>query len=400
VIKIASVRKIKAGQWVNGRKNWRENYRSKAEKLKDSKIVWVHCASYGEFEQGRPLIDAIRKENPSVKIVLTFFSPSGYESFKDWSGADMICYLPLDTKSNASDFIDIVKPCCVIFIKYEFWLNFLTELKRRKISTYLVSARFKPHHPFFRWYGGIFKRSLSTFEKLFIQDENSGKMLSDIGVKNFEVSGDTRFDRVLEIKNSFQNIPFFDEFCAGSKIIVGGSTWPQDEDLLLEAFVKMNDPSVKLILAPHEVDEKSVSALVSKIENAGLSCIRYSQGNPDRSKSILVIDTIGLLSRIYRYALAAYVGGGFGDGLHNLLEPAVYGIPVTFYGDNYVNFNEVVELKNLGAAIRVSNGDELDHVFKKLLNDASLSGEIRKKLEVYFDARKNSTGKILSSIKI
>jgi 3-deoxy-D-manno-octulosonic-acid transferase len=400
VIRIASVKKIKARQWVDGRRNWRENYRSKAEKLKGSKIVWVHCASYGEFEQGRPLIDAIRKEDPSVKIALTFFSPSGYESFKDWSGADLICYLPLDTKSNARDFIDIINPSCVIFIKYEFWLNFLSELKGRKISAYLVSAVFKPHHPFFKWYGGIFRRSLSTFRKLFIQDENSGKLLKEIGVTNFEVSGDTRFDRVIEIKNNFQNLPFFGEFCTGSKILVGGSTWPQDEDLLLEAFAKLKDASVKLILVPHEVDERSVGTLVSKIENAGLSYVKYSQNNPDRSKSILVVDAIGVLSRIYHYAQIAYVGGGFTDGLHNVLEPAVYGIPVAFYGDNYIKFNEVVELKELGAAIRVSNAQELGHVFKKLLNDTSLSSGIRKKLEAYFDTRKDSTGKILRSVKI
>ncbi|HEX7415374.1 MAG TPA: glycosyltransferase N-terminal domain-containing protein, partial [Bacteroidia bacterium] len=212
VIKIASVKKAKAKFWVNGRKNWREILSAKVSKLNTSPLVWIHCASYGEFEQGRPLIEAIKKKHPDYKILVSFFSPSGYEAFKDWEGADIICYLPLDTKRNANDFIDILKPKLVIFIKYEFWINFLFQLKEKNIPTYLVSAVFKPHHPFFKWYGHIFRKSLKTFNKLLIQDTNSGELLKSIGVTNYEVCGDTRFDRVIEIKQNFKPIPQIEAF--------------------------------------------------------------------------------------------------------------------------------------------------------------------------------------------
>ena len=204
-VKIVALRKTKAKQWVNGRKNWQIQLTQKINNLPSVKLIWIHCASYGEFEQGRTLIESIKKNYPAYKLVLTFFSPSGYEAFKDWKGADIICYLPLDTKTNANQFLEIVKPQYAIFIKYEFWLNFLKALKQKNIPTYLVSAVFKPHHLFFRWYGGAFRKSLKTFTTLFIQDSNSAKLLDSINIKNYQVSGDTRFDRVIEIKNNFKD---------------------------------------------------------------------------------------------------------------------------------------------------------------------------------------------------
>jgi len=212
VILIASLRQTKAKQWVTGRRNWKADLLKRITELKSNKKIWVHCASYGELEQGRPLIEAIRRKHPDYVIILSFFSPSGYEAFKDWPGADLICYLPLDTRSNAKDFIKIVNPKVVLFIKYEFWVNFLFRLKKQNIPTFLVSAVFKPHHPFFRWYGGVFRRSLATFTELFIQDEASAKLLDSISVKNYEICGDTRFDRVMEIKEKFRPISFFEEF--------------------------------------------------------------------------------------------------------------------------------------------------------------------------------------------
>jgi 3-deoxy-D-manno-octulosonic-acid transferase len=400
VIRMASIRKTKAKQWIAGRKNWREIYDSKLKSFTGQKKIWVHCASYGEFEQGRPLIDAIRKKYPGYRIVLTFFSPSGYEAFKSWNGAEVILYLPLDTKSNARDFIKMVDPAAVIFIKYEFWLNYLFQLKKLNIPTYLVSAVFKAHHPFFKWYGAIFRKSLSTFSKLFVQDKTSGKLLELIHVKNYEISGDTRFDRVLEVKNSHRPMDFFVKYCAGSQIIVAGSTWPEDEAMLLSAFEKLKEGRIRLILVPHEVDEKSVSNLAAQLEALGYSYAKYSDGEPDISKQVLIVDAMGLLSKIYYYADAAYIGGGFSGGIHNVLEAAVYGVPVTFYGKDYIKHNEAVDLKRLGAAIQVMSSDELYEALNLILNDHEFRKTISEKLAAFFEERGNTSEKILNLVQL
>jgi len=399
VIKLASLRKIKARQWVNGRKNWREVYKNKISKLSSGERIWIHCASYGEFEQGRPLIDAIKKQYPSYKIILTFFSPSGYEAFKDWSGADMICYLPLDTKSNAAYFINIVKPKTAIFIKYEFWVNFLFELKGQKIPTYLVSAVFKPHHPFFRWYGGLFRRSLETFNILFLQDKNSANLLDSINIKNYEVCGDTRFDRVLEVKKNFQEIQKIKEFKGNGKLIIAGSTWPKDEDLILNTFDKLKNENIKLIIVPHEVDDNSINETVSKIEQLNFNYSLYTETTKPESK-ILVLNAMGILSKTYFYADVAYIGGGFNNGLHNCLEASVYGVPVTFYGVEYLNYNEAVELIKLGAGISVKNEEELFNAFDLFLKDEKLSKNISEKLNGFFGNNLNISDKVLGEMKL
>jgi len=399
VIKLASLRKIKARQWVNGRKNWREVYKNKISKLSSAERIWIHCASYGEFEQGRPLIDAIKKKHPSYKIILTFFSPSGYEAFKDWSGADMICYLPLDTKSNAADFIKIVKPKTAIFIKYEFWVNFLFELKAQKIPVYLVSAIFKPHHPFFRWYGGLFRRSLETFNILFLQDKNSAKLLDSINIKNYEVCGDTRFDRVLEVKKNFQEIQKIKEFKGNGKLIIAGSTWPKDEELVLNTYNKLKNEDIKLIIVPHEVDDNSIKETASKIEQLNFNYSLYTETTKPESK-ILVLNAMGLLSKTYFYADVAYIGGGFNNGLHNCLEASVYGVPVTFYGVEYLNYNEAVELIKLGAGISVKNEEELFNAFDLFLKDEKLLKNISEKLNGFFGNNLNISDKVLGEMKL
>lgn len=399
VILIASLRKTKAKQWVAGRKNWRDILKTKVQTLKTDKKVWVHCASYGEFEQGRPLIEAIRKKHADYAIILSFFSPSGYEAFKDWKGADVICYLPLDTKSNARDFIKIVNPKTVIFIKYEFWVNFLFQLKKQNIPTFLVSAVFKPHHPFFKWYGGLFRRSLRTFTELFIQDEESAALLHSIQIKNYEVCGDTRFDRVVEIKENFRPIPFFEEFCKGKKIIIAGSTWPKDEELLIETFRKINDPNLKLILAPHHVDEKNIQNLEQQLTKQNLPYLLFSDQNPDPSKNVLVVNTMGLLNKIYQYADVTYIGGGFNSGIHNCLEPAVYLKPVIFYGgDDYHKYNEAVDLLKMGASKNVSNVIEAEKAFLHFLNSPSEKKEVETKLKFYFDKNSGTTEKVIGFI--
>jgi len=400
VIKLASLNKLKAKQWVNGRKDWREHLTKKISALNAEPTLWVHCASYGEFEQGRPLIEAIKKQYPRYKIVLSFFSPSGYEVFKDWSGADVICYLPLDTKTNAADFISILKPKASIFIKYEFWLNFLFELQKQKIPTYLVSAVFKPHHPFFKWYGGIFKRSLTSFDKLFIQDDASGKLLKQINITKYEVCGDTRFDRVIEVKNSFVELPLIKEFCGTSRVLVAGSTWPADEELLVEAYKNLNLFDVKFIIVPHDVEEKNIIKLSNLLAKNNFAFSLYSQQKLKNDAPILIVDTIGVLSKIYHYASVSYIGGGLNEGIHNCLEPAVYFKPVIFYGNDYHKFNEATELIALKAAKNISSAEELTVELKNYLNNTTALNEIQSNLKLYFEKKSGTTKKVLEILNL
>ena len=340
LIRLSGFRNQKAKQWVEGRKNWRNNLKHLLSNLDSGKRIWVHCASYGEFEQGRPLIEAIKLKYPHHKIILSFFSPSGYEAFKNWKDADVVCYLPLDTKSNAHDFIQLINPNTAIFIKYEFWVNFLFELKNKNIPTFLVSAVFKPHHPFFKWYGGLFKRSLRCFTKLFIQDEASGNLLKKIQITNYEVSGDTRFDRVSKIKEVHIKNEIIEQFKGNSKLIIAGSTWPGDEDLMLTAYESLKNKNVKLLMAPHEIGEKSLDITIRKLQQKGLMYALYNGDNSGiNNAQVLILNTIGQLAQSYHYANCAYVGGGFENGLHNILEPAVFGIPVSFYGKDYIQYN-------------------------------------------------------------
>jgi 3-deoxy-D-manno-octulosonic-acid transferase len=397
VIRIASLNNPKAKLWVSGRKNWRLSLEEKISRIKNEKKIWVHCASLGEFEQGRPLIEAIRKKYPHYKFVLTFFSPSGFEASKNYQHAEVIAYLPLDTKRNARDFMTIVKPHMAIFIKYEFWINFLNELKSSQTPSYLVSAVFKDHHPFFKWYGNIFIRSLEAFKILFVQEAHSKDLLGKIGYKNVEICGDTRFDRVREIKGLAESIPEIEKFKGSHKIILGGSTWPEDEGLLLEAFKKLNDPGAKLILAPHEINKSSIDALKLELKKAELSYCLFTEG-VDINCKVLILNTIGILSRAYAYANTSYVGGGFNDGIHNILEPAVYFIPVAFYGHDFQKFNEAVDLVNLQATTNVSSAEELQQDWRKQLNDPSEIERISQVLQQYFNSKGNVTAKVMSAI--
>ena len=400
VIKTASVKKPKAKQWVEGRKAWRTRYRHQESKLGTAKRIWIHCASYGEFEQGRPLLEEIRLKYPEYKLILTFFSPSGYEAFKEWKGADMICYLPLDTKANARDFLDIIDPSISIFIKYEFWINFLNELKERKIRTFLVSAVFKPHHPFFKWYGGIFRRSLSAFELLDVQDENSFSLLKSIGLNNVRTSGDTRFDRVLQIKKNPKDLPLARKFATSKRVLIGGSTYRKDHELLLKVFSEMEDQELKLILVPHEVQAENILELCRAIKEKNISFARYTKGEQDLGDArILVIDTIGVLSQSYRYAHAAYIGGGFNDGWHNVLEPSVFGLPVAVFGKDEGKFNEITELIKLGTVTNIFNESDLKDFIKRSSDEGYLKNTASH-LEKYFEQNSNVTTKILQYLKL
>lgn len=398
-IKIASIKKDKAKLWVDGRKNWQQHLLEKTKQLNTKELAWFHCSSYGEFEQGKPLIEAFRVKYPHYKILLTFYSPSGYEAFKNWQGADIVFYLPLDTLSNVKAFLSIVKPKIVFFIKYEFWLNYLNQLKEQAIPTYIISAVFKPRHPFFKWYGSAYRKALNTFTTLFIQDDESGKLLESIGIKNYKITGDTRFDRVLEIRKNAIAISLVEQFKEDKKLIVAGSTWPKDDDFVLKAYAKLKTKGVKLIIAPHEVNETEINQLTEKIKSINLTYSLYTNSNSDANADVLIINTIGLLSKIYYYADCSYVGGGFNDGLHNTLEPTVFGNGLVFYGVEYINYVEAVELVKLGCACDAKTDEEIATAFNDYIFNEELRNKTTAQLKLFFEKNANSTRKILDGIK-
>ena len=364
LILVVSAFSKKAKLWITGRKKWDEQLRKTIDNNKPT--AWFHCASLGEFEQGRPIIEAYAQKYPTHQIVVTFFSPSGYEIRKNYPTATHVCYLPLDTQRNAKRFISIVKPKIVFFIKYEFWFHFLNRLRKENIPTYLVSAIFRPKQIFFRWYGGWNRKMLSCFTHLYLQNSESKALLESIGVTNTTVAGDTRFDRVYATAKAANSIPMLDEFCTDSTIIVAGSTWPKDEELLLDN-ASLFKTDVKLIIAPHEIHSARIEEL---IKGFGIKCARYtSTQNHDLSQArVLFIDTIGLLASAYKYGSIAYIGGGFGVGIHNTLEPATFGIPVVF-GPNYGKFREAKELIAQKAAFSINSSDELRSTLSFLLNE-------------------------------
>jgi 3-deoxy-D-manno-octulosonic-acid transferase len=337
------------------------------EKLdSNARYVWFHAASLGEFEQGRPVIEQLKKEQHDTKIVLTFFSPSGYEVRKNYAGADIVCYLALDTPRAARRFVKMVNPTQAIFIKYEFWPNYLLALQAQQVPTYSISAIFRPNQLFFQWYGTWYKKLLKTFKHIFVQDEISLKLLADNGICNASVAGDSRFDRVVDLARQAKSIPLVEAFVKGAqKVIVAGSTWPKDEELLVRYLKEHQD--LKLILVPHEIHEAHLSGIFKLL---GTDFVRYTQANEQNilSSNCLVVDTIGLLSSIYRYANIAYIGGGFGVGIHNTLEAAVYGVPVVF-GPTYQKFREARELIAAGGAFSIDGYESLQLILDQLFED-------------------------------
>lgn len=355
----------KATLFLSGRENVFALLEQK--RLPGEHYVWFHAASLGEFEQGRPIMESLKNSHPEYKILLTFFSPSGYEVRKDYQGADIICYLPMDMSWNVKRFLDIVQPDCAIFIKYEFWMNYLLELKKRQIKTYIVSAIFRESQLFFRSYGGFYRRLLKSFTHLFVQNDESVRLLHSIGFDNVTKVGDTRFDRVADIAAKSKDLPIVQAFKSDAKVLIAGSSWPNDENILLPYF-NQNFP-LKLIIAPHEIDEGHLQSIISQLKRP---YIRYSQATIENVKEAdcLIIDCFGLLSSIYRYGEIAYIGGGFGVGIHNILEAAVYGIPVIF-GPNYKKFQEAVDLIELGGAFSIADYTGFSRLMSDLLVDNS-----------------------------
>lgn len=399
LIRTAALFNPKAQLWRDGRKGIIEFIRRELElrrgKQGGKKTIWFHCASLGEFEQGRPLIEAWKKEHPDHFIILTFFSPSGYEHRKNYNVADLVCYMPLDTPANARTFIDLVKPNAVIFVKYEFWFNYLNILQERGIPHYLVSAIFRADQHFFKWYGDWTRNILKGFTHIFVQNENSLELLEFVGITNATVSGDTRFDRVVAIASEKREIPMVQAFCNEKMVLVAGSSWPEDEKLLIR-FVSENPGKFKLILVPHEIHDDAIRNLIN---TSGMKACRYSEGSLEKAGNadILIIDAVGILSQVYRYGQVAYIGGGFGAGIHNILEPAVYGMPVIF-GPIYHKFQEAVDLVEAKGAYSIHNYNELERILRKFSDDPGFLSSTSSISKAFVEQRKGATGKILKLI--
>lgn len=394
LIKLAAPFNIKAKQICKGR---RQTFRILNEKIKPGdRVAWVHCASLGEFEQGRPIIEAIKKQYPEFKILLTFFSPSGYEIRKNYDLADCICYLPADTKSNARKMIELVNPELVFFVKYEFWNNYLHEFKRRNIPLYLVSAIFRENQQFFKnslggkWY----RKMLFCFEHFFVQDENSVELLKGVGITNVTRAGDTRFDRVAEIARNGKNIPLVEKFKGDSLLVVAGSSWKPDEELLAQYI--FSHPEVKFVIAPHETKRANVERLINLLKT-NIICYTEATDETVINKQVLIVDTIGILSSVYRYADLAYIGGGFGVGIHNTLEAAIFGMPIVF-GPNYLKFNEATSMVKLGIAFSVNNSEELTILFDQQLLNKQTRQEVAQKCTTFTNQNLGATQIILNKV--
>lgn len=384
----------KAKRWVKGRKDWYRNLEKALGKHK--KIIWFHCASLGEFEQGRPVIEGIRDRLSDQKILLTFFSPSGFEKRKDYEGADYVMYLPLDTSRNARRMLDLLDIEQALFIKYEFWYHFLKQLQAMEIPVYLASGNFRPDQLFFKWYGQWYRRFLNRFTHIFVQNQESENLLAGIGQKRVSVAGDTRFDRVQELKHIPYTHPVLEDFSKDSTVIVAGSTWEKDEQLLASAYRELSD-QIYWIIAPHELSEGHLRSLQERFPGS----VRFTElGStvPDGCRVILV-DTIGWLSYLYRYGELAYIGGGFGRGIHNILEAATYGLPVIF-GPNFKKFQEAVELVSLGGAFPISGEGDLLFTIRQQLENPELLKTTKQTASNYVSQRVGATSAILDKVCI
>jgi 3-deoxy-D-manno-octulosonic-acid transferase len=392
LINIASLVNHKAALWTKGRRAWSSQL--KANFSAGETTIWFHCASLGEFEQGRPVIEMIKDRAPDVKIILTFFSPSGYEVRKNYTLADYICYLPADTPGNASEFISIVKPSVVVFVKYEFWNNFISEIRRKDIPLYLISGIFRPDQHFFKWYGNFFKKMLKKFTHIFVQDQKSFDLLNLIGIQDTTVAGDTRFDRVSQIAAAAKTLPILEKFKDGEKLFLAGSSWRPDEEIIT-GFINQDPGRMKWVFAPHEIEKSNIDRLEKLFKT---EVVRYSEFNEESYKArVLIIDNIGILSSAYRYSHIAAVGGGFGKGIHNILEPACWGTPVLF-GPNYKAFKEAVDIISKQGAFCYRNSEEFRSIIENWLTDEELYKSSSATVAGYIRQNTGATEKIIKII--
>ena len=393
VVAFVSLWDKKAKQWIVGRK---DIFKRMAEVISpEDKVVWIHAASLGEFEQGRPVIEKIREQQPEYKILVTFYSPSGYEIRKNYAGADYIFYLPIDTPGNAKKFLDVAHPEIAIIVKYEFWLNLLSELKRRGVRTYLISAIFRRNSIFFRSYGSIWRQALDSFEQMFVQNDESKELLHEIGFDNVVVAGDTRFDRVAEIARNVKKVPIVEHFKGDSPLFVAGSTWGPDEEIL-QTLINDN-PQIKFVVAPHEMENSRIERIIAQTKGGA---VRYTCCNEESDFSkiqVLILDTIGILSSVYGYATWSYIGGGFGVGIHNTLEAATFGLPIAF-GPNYQKFKEARDMVALGAATKVEAAEELSAWFAPLRDDKSALQRAGSAAKSYTQRNQGATSLIMKIV--
>ena len=393
-VKLAALFSDKPAKMVKG---YREVFDLLQRKIdRNAQYIWFHAASLGEFEQGRPLIERIRKEYPQYKILQTFFSPSGYEVRKNYDGADIVCYLPIDTPSNVKKFVDLVDPCMVFFVKYEFWQNYLNTLNKKGVPVYSVSSIFRPNQIFFRWYGKGYQQVLKTFAHLFVQNEESKQLLAGIGVNNTTVVGDTRFDRVLDICAAAKQLPLVQKFKGDALTFVAGSSWGPDEDIFIKYFNA--HPEMKLIIAPHVVNDSHLKEIESKLQR---SCVRYTKATEENvlQADCLIIDCYGLLSSIYRYGEISYIGGGFGVGIHNVLEAAVYGIPVIF-GPNNKKFREAQHLLANKGGFEINSYEDFEQLMNKFLGDEAYLKQSGKAAGDYVKGNAGAMEKIMKRVAL
>ena len=399
IVKLLALFSPKIKLFVDGRKTVFLTLASKINP-KD-KTIWFHAASLGEFEQGLPVMEKIKEQFPNYKIVVTFFSPSGYEVRKNNTIADVTVYLPLDTKFNAQQFLKLVHPDLVFFIKYEFWPNYLNELKKLNIKTYLISGIFRENQAFFKWYGGFYRNALKTFDYFFVQNESSKKLLLSLDFKNVKISGDTRFDRVASILERDNSLDYIEQFKNNTTTIVIGSSWPKDESLLVN-YINQTNENVKFIIAPHNIKAEQIQELKNSISKKTLL---FSDYNLEKrlitsleEYDVFIIDTIGILTKIYSYADIAYVGGGFGNpGIHNILEPATFGIPI-IVGPNFSHFAEAIALVHQEGCVSISNQNELNDAFSNLISNEDIRHEKGHICSTFVQMNKGATKIILNSI--
>ena len=362
-IHVAAIFSPKAKKWVNGRKAWREKLSQSLQQTDMAQTLWMHVASLGEFEQGRPLIEQFRAAYPDWRIVLSFYSPSGYEIRKDYALADVVTYLPADSPGNVRDFLELVQPTVAIFVKYDLWANYLFQLKKRDTPTLLISALFRPSQAFFKWYGGIWREMLDCFSHIFVQNEASAILLQQLGIKQISIAGDTRVDRVLRIAAEVKPNPIVAAFSGTAPVFVAGSTWEVDENIIKAVLQRTEFEHFNLIIAPHEPSQRNVARICAQFDQA-IPYSRFETGNATDFR-VLVIDNIGMLNTLYRYGRIAYIGGGFGKGIHNTLEPAAFGLPIVF-GPKYEKFEEARQFVARGGAFVVQDTAALQIVIQKL----------------------------------
>jgi len=392
VVRLASPFSEKARLWFRGRKGWEQALKDGVNP--NDMNMWFHCASLGEFEQGRPVMEELKKQRPECRIILTFFSPSGFEIRKNYPGADYVCYLPADTPPNARKFIRAVNPSAVFFVKYEFWKNFISETSSKGVPLYLISGIFRPGQHFFRWYGGFFRKMLFSFTHIFVQDTGSERLMKEAGLQNVTVAGDTRFDRVVQIAEAAKEIPQLSLFRGSEKLFLAGSSWPPDEEIIVK-YIKSHPGSMKWVFAPHEIGSGNIERL-SKLVGEGV--VKFS-GFTDKEKDarVMIIDNIGMLSSAYRYADIAAVGGGFGKGIHNILEAACWGIPVLF-GPNHGKFREALMMKAEGAAKSFSSYGDFETAVDDWLSDEKSYVNAADSAREYVRKNSGATAAIINKI--